>query len=392
MLAAHADDEHAPAETLREPTQSEQEQSLPAQAATGLDVSEYSVGGGLEAIGSLDPALNTIAEGSSREEKTLGDSGDDSISPLVGAGLSLSKSLTLDDKGDAAGAGVLPSPAGVVLRIPLEAEATAEGGGALSPLSRAVRDKLRKQSTDTADDADAVAEREVDSDQDEGGERGESAEDEALAEAVSALMAGGQVEAQSVDELDQALFWKKDAGGSRGSIGDANRSGASGTDSSPPSSLNGSGEGRHRRARAAVSYKELPINTKCRQGANPWSDAAAREGDAAGGPAVMARPRMRSKSPEVSGGEDGDVDDAGVLAVEGGVAAGFDAREEARRVRLVCYPICHMYMYIYIYAPGALSYDVCVIGSLGVVQRVGAMAKSERVGAAKPLRQAVFRV
>ena len=105
MLAVHADDEHAPAETLPEPTQSEQEQSLPAQAATGLDVSEYSVGVGLEAIGSLDPALNTIAEGSSREEKTLGDSGDDSISPLLGAGHSLSKSLTLDDKGDAAGAG-----------------------------------------------------------------------------------------------------------------------------------------------------------------------------------------------------------------------------------------------------------------------------------------------
>ena len=338
MLAVHADDEHGPAETLPEPMQSEQEQSLPTQAVTGLDVSECSVGVGLDDIGSLDPALNTIAEGSSREEKPSGDSGDDSTSPLLDAGHSLSKSLSLDDKGDAAGASVLPSPAGVVLRRPLEAEATAEGGGALSPLSRAVREKLRKQSTDTADD-DAVAEREEDSDQDEGGERVESAEDEALAEAVSALMAGGQVEAQSVDELDQALFWKKEAGGSRGSIGDANRSGASGTDSSLHASLNGSGEGRNRRARAAVSYKELPINTKCRQGANPWSDAAAREGDAAGGPAVMARPRMRSKSPEVSGGEDGDVDDAGLLAVEGGVAAGFDAQEEARRVRLVCHPM-----------------------------------------------------
>ena len=55
MLAVHADDEHGPAETLPEPMQSEQEQSLPTQAVTGLDVSECSVGVGLDDIGSLDP-------------------------------------------------------------------------------------------------------------------------------------------------------------------------------------------------------------------------------------------------------------------------------------------------------------------------------------------------
>ena len=91
-----------------------------------------------------------------------------------------------------------------------------------------------------------------------------------------------------------------------------------------------------------MSYKELPINTKCRQGANPWGDGRTSV-------SFTSSNSRKSKSPDSSllhepteEAEAGDEDELtvtgtqlGLLAVEGGVAQGFTREEESRRVRQV---------------------------------------------------------
>jgi len=132
----------------------------------------------------------------------------------------------------------------------------------LSPLSQAVRNKVRRSTHKSLDCAlatheqDAAPENEAATTDDEAGGACHGAqreEEEALAGVVASLVdGGGEVEEDKVE----ALFWKS----SRGPGGEGDKSVANGGNGT----LNLSGElGRSsRRNRSSVCYTELPINTK----------------------------------------------------------------------------------------------------------------------------------
>ena len=82
-------------------------------------------------------------------------------------------------------------------------------GKALSPLSQAVRDKVRKSVEASLDRSaggvdEAVAERDVTTDDEGGGRQGQVEEADALAAAVAELVEGGGGAGTAVE----ALFWK----------------------------------------------------------------------------------------------------------------------------------------------------------------------------------------
>jgi hypothetical protein len=355
---------------------------------------------GLQEIGTLYCDLNTIAEGSSHEDKSTASSVTLSLNQSQGARAteleeaaafkcaSPAFKVLQDDDCALVGAAaaveqeeealdLIPSPTQTV-RVTAPAAPAERGNAAavqaenrdapqhgqtarkLSPLSQAVRDKVRKSveeslNKSSATDIDAVPEKEAATDDEDGcagfgrEQAAAAEEEELLVAAVSDVVAHGASEEGKVE----ALFWKpQDAANSRGSSGSAAASSGEGmqtaiTDTNgslnnSSSSNSSSSSGRSRRTRSSVSYKELPINTKCRQGANPW-------GDGRNSVSFTSSNSRQSKSPNSSllhepteEAEAGDEDELtvtgthlGLLAVEGGVAQGFTREEESRRVRQV---------------------------------------------------------
>ena len=354
---------------------------------------------GLQEIGTLFCDLNTIAEGSSHEDKSTASSVTLSLNQSQGAHAteleeaaafkSASPAFKVLQDDDCAfvetaaaveheeeALDLMPSP---TQTVPVTAPAApAERGNAaaeqaenrqtpqhgqiarkLSPLSEAVRDKVRKSveeslNKSSASDVDAVPEQEAATDDEDGGAgfrrvQVAAAAEELLVAAVSDVVARGASEESKVE----ALFWKpQGAANSRGSSGSAAASSGDGMQTAiadtncslnnSSSSNSSSSSGRSRRTRASVSYKELPINTKCRQGANPWGDGRTSV-------SFTSSHSRQSKSPNSSllhepteEAEAGDEDELtvtgtqlGLLAVEGGVAQGFTREEESRRVRQV---------------------------------------------------------
>jgi len=349
---------------------------------------------GLQEIGTLYCDLNTIAEGSSHEDKSTSSSVALSLNQSRGVRAAEAEEAAaiesaspafkvLEDDPSALVEGMaadkheesldlMPSPTQTV-RVTAPAAPEERGDGAavqtangeapqqvqtarkLSPLSQAVRDKVRKSveeslNKSSASDLEAVPENEAATDDEDGAvgfEHVQAAAEEAdLVAAVADMVATGASEEGKVE----ALFWKaQSAAGSRGSSSGAAASSGDGIESALDTngSLNSSSSsGRSRRARSSVCYKELPINTKCRQGANPWGEGRTSVSSSSS----SSSHGRKSKSPnssllheateEAEQGADEEeltvtVTQPGLLAVEGGIAQGFTREEESRRVRKV---------------------------------------------------------
>ena len=217
--------------------------------------------GGLDEIGTLYPELNTIAEGSSNEVSRLDSSvAQKSLDSIhaQGAGDGENGRLILEGEGEAVCA--LSEEPGQRH----QGRPSPKTSPALSPLSRSVREKVAKAMERSSggvpgQDGDAEAEREPPTTDDEAGgacrRHSKEEEEQALAASVSDFVASGGGDEQNME----ALFWQ--AGGA-GAAGCEDRD-----DRHESVEHRKSGEGgRSRRTRSPVCYKELPINTKCRQG------------------------------------------------------------------------------------------------------------------------------
>ena len=246
-----------------EPLPDAQQDSCRKEAAAENDASGGDEGcssGGLDEIGTLYPELNTIAEGSSNEMSRL----DSSVAQPTHERNHTERERALDSGG-------LVLEHDAVGSLSEEVGRKQEGGPQskvspqLSPLSRAVRDKVAKamersvegaQGAAEHDDAEPEKEPCTTDDEASGACRRSAKEDEeALAASVSEFVARGGGDAENLE----VLFWK--VGGS-----DAARC-ESRNDETTSLEHRISGEGgRTRRNRSPVCYKELPINTKCRQG------------------------------------------------------------------------------------------------------------------------------
>jgi hypothetical protein len=214
--------------------------------------------GGLDEIGTLYPELNTIAEGSSNEMSRL----DSSVAQPTHDG---NHNHPRRERALDCGGLILEHDAVDAQSEEVGQKQEVAPQSKLSPLSRAVRDQVAKameRSVEAAQGAaehdDAEPEREPCTTDDEASgacRRSAKEDEEALAASVSEFVARGGGDAENVE----VLFWK--VGGS-----DAARCESRNDErTSQEHRISGEG-GRTRRNRSPVCYKELPINTKCRQG------------------------------------------------------------------------------------------------------------------------------